>query len=210
MHETIGKIAMVIVILAVCTGAAVAAGNYAENQRPPEIADPSPGQEVSVSPGVISMVPAYTNNETFWVGSNNQMIEEISLSELDGRDPYNNNHYGMYYRFTVRNNQFVYLVTAFSVPSQKDGKKLKARYLWMNMSMPAGVNVTETFVNTGSTVIYSSTTKMVGDGTLKAYKIDMGSYQKIPGGIQVMQTIQNDKSTNRSVETYGAGAKLEW
>lgn len=209
MHKKIVGIAMAIVILAMCIGVVVAAGNYAENRKPPEVTGPSPGLEVSSPQGDSSPV-SYTKNETFLVGSGSQIIEEISLSSLDQRAPYLNNHYGLYYTFAIRNKQLVYLVTPYSVPTKKDGVNLKVRYLWMNLAMPVGVNVTEVYVNTGSTNLYDSTNKMVGTGTLKTYMIDMGSYKSVPNGIQVLANVQNDKTTNLTVNSYGGGVRLVW
>lgn len=129
-----------------------------------------PDLESSLPRGIEGAV--YAHNETLWTASGNQRIQEQSANDLDSALLTNNNHYTDVYRFRIRDQKSVYLLTPFITPVKKDGADPLVRYFWFDLNMPVGVNVTSVSVYSGNNLKYTNSTVLAGTGAKKTYLID--------------------------------------
>lgn len=201
--------AMAILILALCIGIAGAVGENAREHLLPEVTGTHIDDGI-FSPQSYHSALSYKRNNTVYVGSGNQMIQEQSFEDLDTRTVSLNNHYSNGYKFTLRNGRQAFLLTPFVSTINTNGIKPKVRYLWFTLKMPVGVNVTWMGVASGSNYVKDISFSRAGTGGIKDYKVDLGSYYSMPRGTQLYVTIQNDLSSNQTIYAYGGRMRQEW
>jgi hypothetical protein len=210
MRKKIVGIATVTMILAVYIGAVIAAGVPAGSQGVYTSGGNRPDLSASL-PENAALDGAYENNETITSPSIVQLIQEEFQEGLDYSDATRaNNHNGEAYIFTIRNQYNVHLLIPFSPALKKNGRNVAVRYLWYKLRMPVGVNVTDTWVNSGSTQIYYSAQIRQGTGSAQWYVINLGSRRVMPEGTTIDLMIHNSNAVNQTVYSYGARLLQEW
>jgi hypothetical protein len=150
----------------------------------------------------------YTNYDAIWTSSGNQLIMENWLTGIAaGTTP---THYAGYYSFTMAPSSTTVMNTPFVNTISKTGVHPHVRYLYFELKMPTGVNVTWVTVYDGATSVYSKGVTWAGTGAVKDYTLDMGSYHDMVRGIQISIIMDNSLVSKQDVNSYGAGAKQEW
>jgi hypothetical protein len=154
----------------------------------------------------IGPAAAYANYEYIWTSSGNQLVEEDSISYITS-GPY---HSASSYYFTVKTGGMPLLITPFVNSINKNGVHPKVRYLWFALNMPSGVSATYISVFNGPNQVYSKNIVWAGTGVYKEYVLDMGSYKDMNRGINTLLMVENPLGMDKTIYTYGAGAKEEW
>jgi hypothetical protein len=203
-------IAALIVILALCigpaaTGAAGSGNTLSPNTLPVENTAPDSIVQQEVSPVTAT---AYKHNETIWTSSSAQVVTESWYTALaDGSIP---THWSNTYTFSIKPTESVWVMTPFTYSIKKNGVTPKVRYLYFQMFMPEGVNVTGYTVYSGQNGIQTKSLTWEGTGAIKTYTLDLGGYYIMNKGINAGVAVKNTKLTAQPVYMYGAGAKQEW
>jgi hypothetical protein len=151
---------------------------------------------------------AYLNYNIIWASSGNQFVKENELSSIAaGTTP---THFETYYGFTLAPSSSINVITPFTSTINVNGTEPVLRSLFFQLNMPAGVNVTRVTVNTGPLTYCDKNVNWAGTGTETLYTVDCGSYRPYNRGINTLMRVRNDQGTNQFVQTFGAGAKLQW
>jgi hypothetical protein len=164
-------------------------------------------------PGIQSVADAgtgYTNNETIWTNSGNQIITEEVLDNLDHSQGTNPIHYGDGFVFTIQHGKEIYLESPFTSATTRNGKQVRVRNIYFRMRMPVGVNITFVGVNSGDYPLFGQNVVWQGTGVAKTYGLNMKTYKAAPYGLDPWVTVKNTLSENITVTALGTGATLEW
>lgn len=166
------------------------------------------GTAVMIVVMALCTVPAsavYTHNQTIWAPGGNQHVMELYAGSAS-----NIGYYPDGLSYTIAPSTGSFLLSTIPSPMSMDGVRPDVRYLYVDLSMPPGMNVTSVSVFSGVKQICYKVVKLKGTGTTLTYTIDMGAYHKMNRGITIMMVIQNDKAFAQTVYARGAAAKLEW
>jgi hypothetical protein len=205
MHRQIIHIATVFMIFSVCIGTAAAAGWTGFGMQKGRFADK---EWTGTLPDLESSLPtdaAFVNSETIWTSAGNAFIMDNWATEV-----VYSTHQPGYFFFAIRNKTSTALTIPFTSSSVRNRIKPQVRYLWFQLRMPVGVNVTRVGVYSGPVRVYDAGVVWNGTGKIEDYLLDMGSHYFLNRGIDTALMIENSKSTNASVYFYSGGAKQQW
>jgi hypothetical protein len=205
MHKHIIPVATAIAIISVCIGTAAAAGWMGTGMQNGRFVDKGwPG----TLPDLESSLPkdaAFANSETIWTSAGNAYIMDDFVKEVGFRT-----HQPGFFVFVIKNETATALTIPFTSPSVKNRIKPQVRYLWFQLRMPVGVNVTRVGVYSGPAQIFDAEVVWNGTGKIKDYPLDLGSHYSMNRGIDTALLIENSGSTRSAAFFYSAGAKLQW
>lgn len=205
MDRQIIRIAMAILICSMCIGTAAAADWMRSGMMKTGFADKKwtgtlPDLELSLPTD-----SAFANSETIWTSAGNAFVMDNWVDNVVF-----STHQPGYFIFVIRNKTATALTIPFDSPSVKNRVKPQVRYLWFQLKMPIGVNVTRVGVYSGPVKLFDAEVLWNGTGRVVDYPLDMGSHYYIHRGIDTALMIENSRTNKTAAFFYSAGAILAW
>lgn len=204
MRVTAIGIAAVIIVLAVCLGAAGVAEKtvFSGKKISSGLAIQVPDQTDDLQPAAIK------HKETVWTGPGNQ---EVMENFMDGvNTTISPIHYSDAYYVVMKNESAVAITTPFVISTVQNGKKVRTRAVTFAMNMSAGVNVTYAVIVSGPNLLYEGNPSFEGNGAYTEYKVDLGSSKVIDRGLNAGLLLENSNTVDAEVISFGAGTTVVW
>jgi hypothetical protein len=151
---------------------------------------------------------SFKHNDTVWTSHAAMIIDNDTRSSI-----YYAAHHRMMFEIYINPHAETEVIIPLTSSSKRDGTNPKIQNLTFDITLPAGVNITQVEVYSGTSLIYSRHVEWGGSGdigTRRTLLFSMGSPRYVANGLTAMLRIENKVGYTKGVYLNGAAATLMW